>query len=241
MNAKNLSPRLEKVAQLLVQFGPKPLRLADIGSDHAYLPSYLGLEGHLDFGLAGEVVDGPYQSAVKEVSSLGLNDLIDVRKGDGLAVIQPQDQINAVSICGMGGSLIATILDQGFDRLNPGTILALQPNIASHHVRRLLLARGARIMEDLVLEDGGRYYEIIIAKLGDPETQPYTEVEIRFGRHNLQTKKPDFIKKWSDEYKALSKVYQEIVKAKGVDHPSALAMTDKLSLIKEAIQDDSDF
>ena len=64
MNANQLSKRLAAAAR----FVPNDARLADIGSDHAYLPVYLVKEGIIDYAIAGEVVEGPYQSAITEIS-----------------------------------------------------------------------------------------------------------------------------------------------------------------------------
>ena len=69
MNAKNLSERLMKVAS----FVEKNTILADIGSDHAYLPCYLVHNGVITHAIAGEVVKGPFESARKQVKSEGLD------------------------------------------------------------------------------------------------------------------------------------------------------------------------
>lgn len=84
MNEEQLSKRLEKVASYIT----KNERIADIGSDHAYLPCFAVKNQTASFAIAGEVVDGPFQSAQKQVRSSGLTEQIDVRKGNGLAVIE---------------------------------------------------------------------------------------------------------------------------------------------------------
>ena len=63
MDGNKLSYRLQKVAEYV----PVDSRLADIGSDHAYLPAYLSLKGKINFGIAGEVVKGPFQNAQNEI------------------------------------------------------------------------------------------------------------------------------------------------------------------------------
>ncbi len=80
LNTDKLSFRLATVAKYV----PKGARLADIGSDHAYLPCYLAKNGKIHFAIAGEVAAGPYQSAEKNVLSEGLTEIISVRMGDGL-------------------------------------------------------------------------------------------------------------------------------------------------------------
>ncbi len=102
MNEQVLSSRLMQVGKQV----PLGARLADIGSDHAYLPIYLVLKQQIPFAIAGEVVRGPYESAKKQVAKNGLENQIIVRLADGLAAIHAEDQIDAISIAGMGGTLI---------------------------------------------------------------------------------------------------------------------------------------
>ena len=89
MNHLDLSQRLAAVGE----FVPESARLADIGSDHAYLPVALMLKGKIKYAVAGEVVQGPYESARKQVQKDGLEDRITVRLANGLDAIQPQDAI----------------------------------------------------------------------------------------------------------------------------------------------------
>ena len=84
MNAKDLSIRLQKAAE----FVPQDARLADIGSDHAYLPVALMLQNKISYSIAGEVVVGPYESAKRQAAKNGLENKIDVRLADGLEWIK---------------------------------------------------------------------------------------------------------------------------------------------------------
>ena len=93
----SLSHRLQEVAS----FVPKGARLLDVGSDHAYLPIYLLEQGLIDFAVAGEIIKGPYESAVANVSESGLSGQIAVRLADGLAALNDNDDIDLITICGM--------------------------------------------------------------------------------------------------------------------------------------------
>lgn len=108
MNAQKLSKRLEAVAS----FVPTGAIVADIGSDHAYLPCYLIHKGIVNKAIAGEVVKGPFESAVKQVKLEGLEESITVRLADGLEAIKETDGVNTVTIAGMGGPLIVSILEK---------------------------------------------------------------------------------------------------------------------------------
>ncbi len=86
MEFTKLSNRLDLVAS----FVPAGARLLDVGSDHAYLPIALLQEGKIEAAIAGEVVEGPYQSALQNVADNGLEDKIEVRLANGLAALNQQ-------------------------------------------------------------------------------------------------------------------------------------------------------
>lgn len=167
MNEEQLSKRLEKVASYIT----KNERIADIGSDHAYLPCFAIKNGTASFAIAGEVVDGPFQSAQKQVRSSGLTEQIDVRKGNGLAVIEKEDAIDTIVIAGMGGTLIRTILEEGATKLNGGTKLILQPNIAAWQLREWSEQNNWSITSEAILREDNKIYEIIVL---EPSEKPVT-------------------------------------------------------------------
>src|SRR5699024_6544599 len=112
--------------------------LADIGSDHAYLPIY-AIENELcTSAIAGEVVKGPYQAALDNVKKYSMQNRIDVKLGDGLNVLEKTNNVNTITICGMGGPLIAEILQNGKEKLMNQPRLALQSNIQTSTLRRTL-------------------------------------------------------------------------------------------------------
>src|SRR5690625_2583408 len=81
--------------------------LVDIGSDHAYLPIYAINEKIIKSAICGEIARGPYESSVKNVQQNKLTEVIKIRLGDGLSVIRQRDDVDTITICGMGGPLIA--------------------------------------------------------------------------------------------------------------------------------------
>ena len=109
MNELLLSKRLACVA---AQVKPGD-RVADIGSDHAYLPVYLIKTKQINFAVAGEVIKGPFETAQRQVQKSQLQEQIMVRLADGLAAIKESDAIDTIVIAGMGGQLIASILENG--------------------------------------------------------------------------------------------------------------------------------
>jgi tRNA (adenine22-N1)-methyltransferase len=182
--------RLERVA---VQV-PAGARLADIGSDHGYLPVALMRRGTLVSAVAGEVALTPFHAAQNTVRASALEHLVTVRLADGLAAIEPADAITVISICGMGGETIRDILDAGKSRLNGQERLILQPNGGEQPLRRWLMENSYRILHEEVLRENSFYYEIIVAEPTGPVR--YSDEEQYFGALNMQARSPAFLLKW---------------------------------------------
>ncbi|MEO4434098.1 tRNA (adenine(22)-N(1))-methyltransferase TrmK, partial [Staphylococcus aureus] len=93
-----------------------------------------------------------------------LVDRIDVRLGDGLSVIQPEDVIDNITICGMGGPLIAKILKDGQDKLSQHPRLILQSNIQTENLRQTLQQLNYEIIDEIIMVEKGHIYEIVVAE-----------------------------------------------------------------------------
>ncbi|MBH3403033.1 tRNA (adenine(22)-N(1))-methyltransferase TrmK [Pseudomonas fluorescens] len=190
MNEHTLSQRLERVAAHI----PAGACLADIGSDHAYLPVALIHRGAIAAAVAGEVAATPFQAANRTVADNGLTQHITVRLADGLAAIQAGDDITAISLCGMGGETIRDILDSGKAHLNGRERLILQPNGGEHPLRQWLMDNGYRILHEELLLENRFYYEIIVAERAEAVT--YTAEQLYFGPLQMQARSPAFVAKW---------------------------------------------
>ncbi|OCS88547.1 tRNA (adenine(22)-N(1))-methyltransferase [Caryophanon tenue] len=206
MNAQKLSKRLETVAS----FVPTGAVVADIGSDHAYLPCYLVHRGVASRAIAGEVVQGPYESAERQVRTEGLADKITVRLANGLAAVTPQDQVDTVTIAGMGGPLIVSILEKHPESLETVTRLILQPNIHAKVIREWALQHGWALIDEVILEEDEKIYEVLVLQRGE---MTLTEQEILLGKFLPARKAPAFVKKWTREYDNWKRVYGAIERA----------------------------
>lgn len=210
MNEKQLSARLIRVAEWI----PNGMRVADIGSDHAYLPCFLVLRDETTTAIAGEVNEGPFQLAKSQVQRLGLSHKIDVRKGNGLEVLQ-KGEADVIAIAGMGGGLITTILDEGKEKLEGVTRLVLQPNVAARQIRIWLRQNGWRIHKEGILSEDEKIYEIIVAERGDDKDlyEEETEKKLLLGPYLMKEKNKIFYEKWQHEVSVWKRILSQLDEA----------------------------
>ncbi|MBV7489999.1 tRNA (adenine22-N1)-methyltransferase [Pseudomonas sp. 2725] len=207
LNEQTLSMRLERVAAYV----PAGARLADIGSDHGYLPVALMRRGAIAAAVAGEVALTPFHAANRTVRENGLDSQVTVRLANGLAAIEPGDGITAVSICGMGGETIRDILDSGKAYLSGQERLILQPNGGEQPLRQWLMDNGYRILCEEVLRENRFDYEIIVAERAGPVI--YTAQELYFGPLQMQTRSPAFLVKWQRKLRQKQKTLSHFAQA----------------------------
>ncbi|HLR14447.1 MAG TPA: tRNA (adenine(22)-N(1))-methyltransferase TrmK [Bacillota bacterium] len=228
-----LSKRLETIASFI----PKGVRFADIGSDHAYVPCAICSHDDTASAIAGEVREGPFKSAQKTVRQHDLDDQIEVRLGDGLDVIDPS--VTHVIIAGMGGSLIASILERGKEKLDYVEQLILQPNIGAHHVRKWLIKNGFILVDERLVEEKGHIYEVLIAHKQGEGSQEIQEKELLFGPFLLQEKSNLFKKKWQREYSHRQEIIKQIKQSKQPNQEQMDQFQRELAWINEELNNES--
>lgn len=230
MEKIQLSKRLKAAAKYV-----KPnLPIADIGSDHAYLPIYLVQNHIISSAIAGEVVKGPFENAKNKIISVGLENEISVRLGSGLEVVSPEDNIGTITICGMGGILIADILKEGLSKANlpVSARLVLQPNNAEDILRDFLRMNHYNIITETIIEENNKFYEIIVAE-HNLEDFDYTETELIFGPFLVQEKPSLFLKKWTKELALQEDILEKLKNSN--DSDKVKKTEDKIRLIKEVL------
>nr|WP_154895118.1 class I SAM-dependent methyltransferase [Paenibacillus xylanexedens] len=219
-----LSNRLQQVHDQI----PEGSRIADIGSDHALLPVAAVRSGKAASAVAGEVNPGPYEAARKQVSDAGLQEQITVRRGDGLEVVSA-GEVDVITIAGMGGALIASILDRGLSKLEEVKMLILQPNVGEDILRRWLLDHQWVVVAERLLEEDGKIYEIITAMpqasspIANEEVYLARPLEggvvltqdllLRMGPYLVDRPTDVFFAKWESEIVKLRGVVQSISKS----------------------------
>lgn len=208
LNQQTLSARLARVAAQV----PAGARLADIGSDHGYLPVALLRRGAIAAAVAGEVAVTPFQAAQRTVRDNGLEALVTVRLANGLAAIEPGDSITAITLCGMGGETIRDILTAGATRLSGRERLILQPNGGEQPLRQWLMENHYRILHEEVLRENRFDYEIIVAERSGPVS--YSDRELYFGPLQLQARSPAFLLKWQHVLRQRRKTLAQFARAR---------------------------
>ncbi len=190
MNLPKLDSRLETALTYL----RKGKTMADIGTDHAYLPIYSVLAGISRSALASDINQGPVDRADKNVRDFGLTDRISVIRCDGLAKAREYSPDDIV-IFGMGGELIARILDAAPFVKNENIRLILQPMTKAEVLREYLAENGFNMIGETLSEADGRQYCTICAEF-DGNVRCFDGLEYLLGKFNLEnnSKNPIFEK-----------------------------------------------
>lgn len=216
--------------------------IADIGSDHAYLPCYLCLQHEDVKAIAGEVSIGPYEKSLETVKKFNLQDRVDVRLGDGLDIITKDDHVSEIIIAGMGGALISSILQEGKDKLQHVKRLILQPNNNELKLRQTLIQLGFILTEEYILEDNNLIYEILIAEHErvtlheNLYSDLANEKQLLLGPLLSKERSPVFIKKWKQEHEKLTKTIKQMKKSTDQTVHTRIALFEKrIKWIEEVI------
>lgn len=178
-------------------------KLADIGTDHAFLPIHAVLEGYVSYAQAIDNKEGPFVIAYSNVKKRELQEKIKVIKGDGIEKID--DDTDVCVIAGMGGRLIADILTNHSTKNVKRFIL--QPNNEADKVRATLKELKYQIIDELVIKENHKYYDIIVIEKG---SKNYSSFEVMFGPINLKQKPFFFIERIDKEITKLNKVLPNI-------------------------------
>ncbi len=157
-----LTPRLCKVAELV----PKGARFADIGTDHAYLPAWLLLNGVIEYAIAADLRQGPLERARDTAEKFGLTEKMEFRLCDGLTGVKP-GEADCIAIAGMGGETIAHILEQAAWTKGEEITLLLQPMSSQSDLRQWLAVHGYCIEKEHIIREEKTLYTLFAVKGGE--------------------------------------------------------------------------
>jgi len=178
-----LSERLQAVAD----FVSEGFTVADVGTDHGYIPIYLIETGKSSKVLAMDINEGPLSRAREHVIAHGLEHVIDLRQSDGVRALKV-GEYDCVVIAGMGGALTVKILEEGAAVFRELKEFVLQPQSELAKVRKYLCDNGYSIVaENMVLEDG-KFYPMM--KVINGQAFTYNRIELCYGKRLLEQHHP---------------------------------------------------
>lgn len=162
-----LDPRLSLVASFV---RPGSV-LADVGTDHAYLPVFLVKTGRCPCAVASDLREGPLLNAKQTVREHGLEDRIRTVLSDGLDALEPRCA-DDVALAGMGGILIAELLARASWLRDPAVRVIAQPMSHAEDVRLWFFQNGFRLEREACAVDGLHCYVAMAAHYTGEITVP---------------------------------------------------------------------
>ncbi len=170
-----LSKRLMKIASYVNYCEA----IADIGTDHGYIPIYLVKNNKCNSAIASDINKGPIEKASTNIRFEGLSEKIKCLLGGGLKPLKV-GEVNGVIIAGMGGNLIRDIILEDIEKVKLYDFLILQPAQNPEVLRNFLYNNNFEILnEDLILDDG-KFYELFKVKYNENAKKINVKDEISY-------------------------------------------------------------
>lgn len=221
---QKISDRLIRVAELV----PEGSRLADVGTDHGYVPIWLLEKGIIPSAIAMDVNRGPLLRARENRDRYGYQKVMELRLSNGLEKLRP-GEADTVLIAGMGGPLMIQILEDGRENSQGVSAWVLQPQSEIPSVRRYLITHGFNIVDEIMLIDEGKYYMAMKALPG--EAEPWEDVEYLFGKYLLEQRHP-VLKKFLEKEK---QIYLRILSQLTENHQSGTVRCEEVTAYMTAL------
>ena len=220
MNIPKISKRLTSAASL----ARDGVRIADIGTDHAYLPIYLYLSGKVSGGVVSDINQGPVDRARANLRAYASENAFVAQRADGLSGVL-DFKVDDIFILGMGGELIARIIEDEPRIKNEKYRLVLQPMTHAEILREYLFGAGFEIDEELMVDED-KIYQIIRARYTGRVTEA-DRFELAFGKINLSRRTEELI----SLLERTRNVYAERIRGKqaaGADATLEIGMVEKI-------------
>ncbi|MDA3847812.1 MAG: class I SAM-dependent methyltransferase [Vallitaleaceae bacterium] len=181
-----LTKRLESIASYVGQGAI----VADVGTDHGYIPIELARRGIVKKAYALDINKGPLEKAEANITAYGLNHIVKTAISDGLLSLE-DESVDTVIIAGMGGNLISKILREGTAQLKHIKRLILSPHLDVNLVRKTVHQLGFCIIEENMIIDENQYYNILICEKG---LEVYnSQTQYQYGKLLIDMKHPVLI------------------------------------------------
>ena len=156
--------------------------IADIGTDHGYIPIYSCLNGKCKTAIAMDVSPGPLNKAIENIKKYKLEDKISARLSNGFEKLNPNES-DTIVIAGMGGTLMWELISHGMDKITEDTTLILQPMLAQSELRQNLYENGLSIAKECVCFEDNKFYNIMKVV---PKSDNYTLKDVVIGKNVIK-------------------------------------------------------
>ncbi len=226
----NIGDRLEAIGKLV----PQGCVLADIGTDHAYLPVWLLEQGKIASAIAGDIAEGPCLAAKNTVSMHGMKGKVEVRLGSGLKVLQA-GEAHCIAIAGMGASTMIEILEADMPLAVEAKRLVLQPMAGAASLRKWLIQNGWHIVAEDLVADGRHLYEIMAAERG--ESASFSDAVLEIGPSLIEAKHPLLAKQFARQINNYKKLLANMGKSEQARASEKYIAWEKLVQELEALAD----
>lgn len=217
-----ISKRLQAVADLVSY----PI-VADIGTDHGYVPLYLYENGKIEKAFACDLNKQPLEKAKQNIKAANAEQSIETRLGSGLTPIAPHEAQTAV-IAGMGGMLVLHILQDSKETVDSLQELILSPQHDIDKVRKYVHTIGFAIKQEIMIKEDGKYYHILQCQKGEEQYQ--TETAYQYGERLLMEKDALL---W-EQLEIEQKQYENVQKT--LENSGTEKATERLEEIKQKLQ-----
>lgn len=235
---KRQTMKLSKRLEMIASFVKPGSRLADIGTDHGYIPIALTERGVIPSALAMDVRKGPLERAREHIGEAGLAEQIETRLSNGLEKLKA-GEADTVVIAGMGGELEIHILEEGRHIWDSAAQWVLSPQSDLEHVRRYLLEHGFSIDREAMVKEDGKFYTIMdVAGPGRRDAADcsgWRESDYVYGKYLIETADPILKEFLEQEKKTVSGIFNSL-NSRDTDSSKKRAgeLKKKLDLIEEA-------
>lgn len=197
----NLDNRLKRITDFI----PSDSYILDVGCDHALLDIYLALNRNNVKLIASDINENPLKIAKENIKKYNLEDEITLEKADGVSKIN--DEVDTVVIAGMGTSTINDIINNDLEKLKNVKKIIISSHTSSFELRENMNKKGFKIIDEAVVFDKGKYYEIIVYSNG---YEKLSKLDMKYGP--IISKRKDEITKayFNERYLKLIEIYKKI-------------------------------
>lgn len=154
-----ISNRLNKI----ISFIEKEDKVADIGTDHGFVPNFIVNENISNYVISSDISENSLKKSIELTLEYNNCDKIQNRVGPGLKVLEASE-VDVAIIAGMGGLLISDIIKDSLDIAINLKKLILQPMQAKRDLRIFLYEKGFEIIDEAIIYEDKKYFEIIVTK-----------------------------------------------------------------------------